>query len=234
MENGQQVMNSETKANNEKKKGESFLKSCFFEMGKGGIGQCILRIVILAAFALIPYFLGRLAFSKIFEYTDAPYKYEVEATLINKEKKVTDYWYAGRKKCQEAGMNYATVKNSKDYEYRDYKKHKFSVDYYLTWEFSIDGEKHNLTTTSWMINFRSIGSKKNIKVFSQDGKEFTDGDSSFSFFWFVLFIVCIVVMLLFAFGILGAFYGIIKFPSKKKDNGALEAGNNFTDNIEVQ
>ncbi len=211
MKNEQQVMDTEAKDE------DPFLKSCFLEMGKGGAGMCIVRVVMLALFALIPYFLGKLALSQMFQQKDAPYKYKVEATLIKKDKKVTDYWYADRKKCKEAGVNYATVKNSDDFQYREYKKHKLSVDYYLTWEFLLDGEKHNFTTSSWLFSFQSPGSKKSFKVFSQDGKEFKTGSFSFSLLWLIVLIVSAAIMLAFAFCILGAFYGIVASPFKNKD-----------------
>ncbi|MBO4387529.1 MAG: hypothetical protein J5817_11030 [Treponema sp.] len=189
-----------------------------------------MRIVVFAALALIPYFLGRFSLYEAFRYVDAPYKYTVEATLVKKNKKVTDYWYADKKKCMAAGKNYAEVVNSDDSRFRQYKKHKYSVDYYLTWEYFIDGQRHQLTTSSWLVSFRSIGSKKSFRVFSQDGKEFTRGDATFSLTWFIIFALCALAMLVFVFCILGALFGIFRAPFKKKDGASFEDGSSSSGN----
>ena len=214
MKNEQQAVKTEAKEE------EPILKFFFHEMGKGGIWVCIARIVLCALFGLIPYGLGWLAFSDIFRYKDAPYKYKVEATLIDKTKKVTDEWYADKKKIMDAGKNYAIVENSGNLQYTEYKKHKFSIDYYLTWEYSIDGEKHRLTTTSWLVCFRRIGSKKYFQVFSEDGKEFKKGGASLSLFCLVVIILCVAVMLFLSIGVAGCFYGIVKSLSKNKNSSS--------------
>ena len=216
MENEQQTVNNKVQTGNEKKDDDLTLKSFWIGLGDGGVGACIARIVLLALFALVPYFLGRIALYDAEAYAKAPYKYKVEATLIQKTKKVTDKWVPNRKKIREAGKNYAIIANSDDNRYREYKKHKRDVNYFLTWEFFIDGERHEVHTKSWLICLRGEGSKKSLKVYSEDGKEFKEGSATPSLFWTIILILSAVVFLFLVFCILGTFVGMIKAPFKKK------------------
>lgn len=108
-------------------------------------------------------------------YNKAPYKLNVQATCVEKTKETTTYEEKGDQRWDTHTKSFST--------------------YYLTWEYEHDGEIKKHDTYSNYFTFTRVGSKKTLKLYSNDGVEYKSKPSN-------LFTDTVMVILLLILGLI--------------------------------
>ncbi len=121
------------------------------------IGAIVLSVIIMAAAGFFIYLIdGAHAL-----YSDAPYKAEADAVLVNvdkyeKEQEVLDDYYKDLPSAER-------VKHT--------KVEKYTL-YVLDWEYELDGKTYHIEESDKYLSGHKVGDKKTFKVYSYDGIEY--------------------------------------------------------------
>lgn len=152
-------------------------------------GSIILALVIMG----IAYFFIYICEGAHELYDEAPYKAEVEATLVKvdeyeKEKEVLDDYY----------------KDLSPAERKKHTKTEHYTLYVLDWEYEVDGKTYHIEESDRYLSSAQVGDKRDYRVYSYDGVEYKKasdtaiadlllGVSRIIFFLLAFFIVRVII-----------------------------------------
>lgn len=147
----------------------------------------VIGLVILSLILLVVGFLAWLGISGYRKEINAKYKSSPEATIVEITKDVKEYEVFDKAEWEK----YSGKPETKN----KYKKKEKKTTYNLKWEYEIQGEKHVLVTHEKDFCFSSVGDKKTLQLYSEDGKNFKLRESSSLFSKLIILVYCIVSLL---------------------------------------